>query len=623
MHLSPPTEAQTKSVYYAKWGKTVFACAFFCSMGVSTYSLAHQVHSHSSPLAKQATLTNENIALIEDLFNRALALAPEVLSAGEEGSLSTAYFKVAGYRIPLNNSFRNLMRGWIRLYRARIEEYCPCDIPEETLIKQAEENIAKGFFAIKIKEPAIHAGEHVAMTLYGYSARYGKVAALMKASAEVAEHSLSLFSMGKGIHIFCNVIDVMIFFILRKTQTFVRIFSNSHKAMNKNRANSLLLAFRSAFLNWIVNRAQNQVFFHLETADINPLALTKVDQEGAKKNKRASFAHRLSQKINPLITQIQQIDYALEQENLLDRERIKLLKTRGRLYRKMEKITKVSYKSFFGKRYKRFGFLLSRKLNKNYLKGESFLDTFISKKSFWPLAIQENILQRAFVSSVYEGSFPEPANQSMALAEDGVREGLAKEFVEKINQTSQLISGMNGNANQQLTHVHYVERKLMDIDNIFNPDMATRKRYFLAQEVELELTGFFEYWLKQIYKQIIQKEELNARERFRLRWEMEKFAYYAFAYADFLRMVSMVKDKSQLFFYKHKAMENYLIFYEHLSVISHIASSTQTEQSRKAMLEKSLHKLVSFQIQGDKRTVFSWIPFRTPLPYCQNLVKKT
>ena len=600
-------------ILFKKWKNIICVCALLLPIGANPHS----------PTQSQSQFA-ENTALSEDIFNRAVALAPEVLSAGEEGSLSTAYFKVAGYRIPLNNGFRNLVRGWIRLYRERMEEYCPCDIPEETLVKQAEENIAKGFFATKVKEPAIHAGEHITLTLYAYSARYGKVAALMKASAEVAEHSLALFSLGKGIHIFCNVIDVMIFFVLRKTQTFVRVFSGANKAMDKNKFSSLLIAFRSAFLSWIVNRAQKQVFFHLETADLHPFALTEVDHEGSKKNKRANFARRLSQKTAPLVAQIKQTDHSLEQANLPDRERIKLLKKREKLNKKMEKITEVSYKNFFGKRYKRFGLLLSRKLNRDYLRGNGFLDTLTSQKGLWPVAVQENILQRAFVSAVHEGSFPLLVNQTVALTADGVREGLAKEFVEKTKLSASSaprpLPGTEGNNQYHSQHVHHVEIKLMDIDTIFNPDVPVRKRYFLTQELEWELTGFFEYHLRQIYKKIIQKETLNARERFRLRWEMEKFAYYAFAYTDFLRMASMVKDKSRLFFYKHKAMENYLIFYEYLSALSQTASSTWTKQDRETLLKEKLQKIISFQIQREKRTAFSWIPFRTPLPHCRNLV---
>ena len=648
---------------------------------ITLWSHAH-THTHAP------SQSSENLLLTEELFNQAVMLAPEVLSASEKGSTNTAYFKVWGYHIPLNNGFRNLMRGWMRLYQQKIEAYCACDIPEETLLKHATASIAEGFFATKIGNPTSHAGEHIAMSLYSYSARYGKVAALLKASAEVVEHSLAFFSLGKGVHIFCNVIDVMIFFILRKTQTFTRVFSGSNNAMNKNKGSSLLMAFRSAFLSMLIKRAQKQVFFHLETTDINPITLAKVDQEGIKKHKRAAWVSRLSQKITPLIAQIQQIDSSLEQEGLLDQQKIKLLKKRRKLYRKMENITQVSQKNFFGKRYKRFGFLLSRKSTGTYLKGDSFLDTLISKPGFWPSAIQENILQNAFISAGKEGNFPNPVNQnqtgvgqtlpleqgvtseafssyredvrlgisnkiSLALKSDGVRSGLAQEFVEKINQIglekgaiSEVLSPHNQDVRQesmsstlsrqnpltestnayQTTHIHYVERKLMDIDNIFNPNLPIKERYFMANELELELTGFFEYHLKLIYQKIIQQQSFSIKERFKLRWKLEKFAYYAFAFADFLRMASMVKDKSHLFLFKHKAMENYLIFYEYLSSVSHMASSSVTKQNIDTTLEKNLQKIISFQIQREKRTAFSWwgwLPFHTPLPYCRNLVRTT
>ena len=576
----------------------------------------------------------ENPALVEEIFKQAVILAPEVLSAGEETKSSTEYFKVSGYLIPLNNGFRNLMRGWVRLYRKHIEEYCPCDISEEKIIRQTEESIAKGFFSVKVGEPVTHIGEHVALSLYGYSARYGKVIALIKASAEAVEHSLPIPSF------LCHAIDVMIFFILRKTQNFIRVFSGAHKNMQKNKMSSFVLAFRSAFISRVIKKAQNKVFFHLETANINSIALAEVDQEGTRKNKRDRFVHLMSKQTAPLIANIKTIDSTLEQESLSEKEKIKLLKKRRKLYRKMEKITQIHRKDFLGKRYMWSAFLVSRKFKRNYLKGQSFLDSLSAGPGLWPLSVQENILERAFIK---------PVNQNMALNQagfnieskaeqrgsqshpkaDGVRAGLAQEFVQKVNPTG-FVQGAAFEVLDKQTqydearHTQSVEKKLMDIDNIFNVDRKTKERYFLANELELELTGFFEYYLKRVYRQIIQSKDLSFRERAKLRWRIEKFAYYVFAYTDFLRMVSMVKDKRQLFLYKHKAMENYLIFYEYLSAVSRISSSSITKQDIDLIMEKHHQKILSFQIQREKRVAFSWfswLPFYTPLPHCRNLVR--
>ena len=572
-------------------------------------------------------MPSENALLKEELFKQAVILAPKVLSAGEEANLypngvSTPYFKVSGYRIPLNNGFRTLMRGWVRLYKNQIEEYCPCDLSEEDLVRQAEESIAKGFFATKIGAPAKHVGEHVALSLYGYSARYGKVIALIKASAEAVEHSLPIPSF------LCHAIDVMIFFILRKTQNFVRVFSGAHKNMQKNKISSLVMAFRSAFLSRLIKKTQNQVFFHLETAHINHRALAEVDQEGARKNKRAQFVQDLSNKTSPLIAKIKQIDMALETENVSEKEQIKLLKKRRKLYKKIEKTTTVNRKDFLGKRYMLSSFFISRKFKRTYLKGHSFLDSLTNGPGLWPLAYQENILERALIPTEQERAFLKPVNQSLALKPDGVRAGLAQEFVEKVDSKTDMATQTQFDRSNPtlIQHTHYVERKLMDIDNIFNPELKTKERYFLANELEWELTGFFEHYLKLMYKKIIQQKTLSFKERSQLRWRMEKFAYYVFAYTDFLRMVSMVKDKSQLFLYKHKAMENYLIFYEYLHATSQLDSPSITKQDIELMTEKHLQKIISFQIQREKRMAFSWfawIPFYTPLPHCRNLVRRT
>ncbi len=560
-----------------------------------------------SAVADTRNYSGDRIDLIEDIYEKAVALSPEVLSSAETPRHSQAYITVGRQHIALNAGFYDLVRGWIRLYRHELEQYCPCNINENELVRSAKDHTARGFFSSKVAGPLMHFAEHTGESTALLSTKYGKVAGALKASSEVAEHTLSIFLGGKGISFFCNVIDVVILFLFRKTQIYTRVFSNS-KSLNQNR---LWMIFRLAYLNRLMRIAQEKVFFYMETAEINHQNLTRLNREGAsKKNQRAKWLNNISQKAGPLLSQIQELDARLEQESISEKERRKLLKKRQKLYKKIENITTVYKKSFFGKRYKRFSLLKSRRGRPDHLKGVSFADTATAENWFWPLSIQENILERALRQ---EADKPLAQNQKSALPEDEIRTGLTREFIQKISDKQEPAK----------EHIRHIEHVLMDIDNIFNPSLTLKERYLLVHIIETGLIGFFKYYLNLMSNRLISSTtDIGFFGKIRLQGKLRgRFEYYVLAYSDFLRTTAMTKNKKAIAPYKHSAMESFLLFFEYLNELSHIARSSHTKPELWAKLDQNLKRIEAFQIQREKRTAYSWIPFRSPLPYCRNLLR--
>ena len=287
----------------------------------------------------------DNVNHIKEVYERAVALSPDVLEAAGE-SIAHPYLKVGKHYIPLNSGFYDVVRGWFRLYRNEINEYCSCNINEDELVQEAKDHIVRGFLYTKVGRHLAHFTEYVVVEAYGLSAKYGKVALVLKVSAELAETVLSIFVGGKGVHILCNMIDAMILFIFRKSQIYMRVFSNSG-IVNQNR---MLMMFRLAYMNRLMRKAQRKVFFHLESTAIDQAALVLVDGEGIKRNRRANWVDTVSEKATPILNRIKEIDIQLENKNLSNRQRARLFREREKLSRKIERLTQVSKKSFFWKK---------------------------------------------------------------------------------------------------------------------------------------------------------------------------------------------------------------------------------------------------------------------------------
>ena len=408
-------------------------------------------------------------------------------------------------------------------------------------------------------------------------------------------------------------------------------------------------------------KAESRIRFRLQSsALIDPEGLKSVNEEGRGDNRR-KWLERLSSRVAPILEKIREIETRLESQNLSEKERKKLATKKHKLYRKAGKLAEVSRKDFFGKRYKRYFWFRSRKGKRTHLNGHTVTDQAISHKGIWPAGVEENILERAFrlpSSNPEEGSvrpskaealsenppdpFFDPLREQGALTDltgsffyrmeqaeagenenlnlpsqqpDEIRRGLAEEFSEKIRKKA-------GITNKE-EHIKTIEYVLGDIEKIFDTSLSLKERHNLAFELEMILTGFFSYYLQVIFEEIL-PEKSSLRDRVKVRWKLSLFLRHSYIYADSLFAASLTKNPSVSASYKYEAMENLLILLEYLSKLSRITEGKrQKTATLLARLDQDLHPLNTSPFLGEKRTSFSFIPFKSPhRPACHDLMRK-
>ena len=570
-----------------------FFLLLFYSLLYSEKALAHSDHLSEWP--------NEAKALSKDLYERALLFSPEILSPKD--SISHPYITISGRKVHLNSPFWRLVRGWLRVYQEEIKTYCKCDIDPEQLAKQARDSISQGFFQSKmntLKHKAIRGMEEAAHL----GARYGKTFLVLFSASEIAETILF-----KGNHLICKANNILVLFTVQPLQTFARILSDS-KTFNQSR---LLTMARWAWISRAVNKAQRNVFFHLESAAIKKEGLYLVNQEGPG-NKREQWIQRVSKKISPLMEKIAKIDQELKENRLSERETKRLFKKKAALVKKADSATQLGRQSYLGERYKWLLGLISRKGRKNYLKGHSFPDEIFSSNWLWILAASENIMERAFIQTIEEKPnkyFMSLSNSAPSLPENAVRSGLAKEFSERLKER-----GLISNTEE---HTKATEQVLGEVEKIFDPALPLQEKYITSSLIEMTLNGFFSPYMEAAYKKLTEGN-MPWSTRIKLRFIHSSFYFYTTRYSAFLRTASLTKNKASLISYQYESMESLLSFFEYLIDLQEIIDSSQSKEETISRLEKNIRRIKTLQPYAEKKTAFRL--FGEALPLCRDLVRR-
>lgn len=531
------------------------------------------------------------------LYEKATALAPEMFHSPPS---PIHPFTMAGrQRTDWDAASGELIRSWARLFRHEIQHSCPCEIDENALVR---DHIARGMVSSYVR-PFLKKGT-IKITEIG--SQYGATAAILKGSAEAVETAIALTTPLKGIHLFCEPIDALIFFFVRKAEIYGRVFKNSG-LLNQNR---FAMSLQTAWARRKMKRAQQKVLLHLDLdrVDIDSEGLQSVNEDG-RKNNRNHYIERLASRVNPLLSQIKEIDDWMETQTVSPETEKKMKARKEKLYRKIAKLAVVSRKDFFGSRYGLSLYLFSRKGKKTHLKGHTLPDRLTSYHWLWPLQIQD-ILERSLVWQATE----EARNTHLFPEEDEIRRGLAEEFYENLPEHLR-------SPNQKEEHIRSVEYMMGDIGRIFDPSISVEKKHFLAFSTEMFLTGFFGHFLQIIHNEMSQN--LRFRSQLRLSWKLHKFVRHSRIYADFLFTASLTEDPAALVSYKYEAMENFLVLLKYLTKLSGIAHSVRTAPELFAVLDENLHSVQVSQVSREKRTTFSLIPFKKPTPpLCRDLVKE-
>ena len=573
----------------------------------------------------------------KDLYERALLFAPEILSPKD--SLSHPYIKINGKKVYLNSAFWRLVKGWLRVYQEEINSYCACEIDPEALAEKARDFVYQGYFqskTSKLKEIiGLKAIDSIEMIVH-LTAQYGNTALVLTGAAEVAE------TIAIGNHIVCKFNNALVLFMVQPIQAFARVLGDS-KTFNQNR---LLMMARRAWINHAVNKAQKKVFVHLESLKIENEGLHLVNQEGPK-DKREQWIQKVTKKAAPLLEKIAEIDRKLEESNLSERKRKKLLKRKRSLVEKTDSLTKLGKESYLGERYGWLLGLISRKGKEGYLKGHALPDEVTSLNWLWVLAASENIMERAFIRKVTKepppGTFrevypalrqtemrllPSPGFSSSdvteekiqerfiplpalppPLREDPIRKGLAREYSEKLKK-----SGLISDTEE---HIKFTEQILTDVEEIFNPSLSMKERYIIVSKIQMTLNSFFSPYMEMAYQKMIEGK-IGLWTRIKLRYTHSRFYYYTTRYSAFMLAASVTKNKASLISYKYESMESLLSFFEYLIDLREIESLPNKEEML-SRLKENIRRIETLRPYEEKKSAFNLFG----LPLCQDLVRRT
>ena len=591
------TLKQKKSISFYKYTILSF---FWISFIIPMQSFAHGKH-----------YSEKEIETALSVFEKAIMLSPELIDQTKTNSV-TPFYKVNGHKVYLNDGFWNLTKAWLRIYIQDFKNYCPCDLDPELMIQTAKTHAPSSLFK-QTTNKTKNTSQRISYQTSKLTAQYGKTAAVVKLSSEIAETILSVFMGLHGAHIFCNAIDLTIIPLARQFQKYIRVFSYG----NKLSYSRLIFSLRMAWLSRQTRKSQNKIFFIINTAlDFNEDNLEQVNQKGPKKH-RLLWLNKLKHKTDPLFEKISNLgaehynlENKLEEERAVKskiiRQQSKLIKQQEKLDHKISSYSKINRKSFFGNRFKRYLFLKSRKRQMTYMTGHHLSDKVAGKKTLWPLAVQENILEQVLNNK----------NQAHSLETepDEIQKALVKEFLSKRQAHSKTLF----NGEQQVVY-----SLLESIEQIFDIKKDTKARMMISLSIENVLAVLFGQYLQMSLTILEQRYSLSYKELIKLYWMFGRFTYSVYEFSDFLSSVSIIKNKDKIKFYKYETMEKLLAFLDYLYEIQMLLTNPQlTKEELFNKLQKRQQSLLSLSLLKDKKSTFSLIPFKKSKVTCKKLVEK-
>ena len=552
-------------------------------------SLSHKKHQQETGRQRQVARA---------IYERGAALHPELIFYPFR-SLVFPHSFYGKQRIDWDSVSGEIAINMMRLYRDELQTSCPFAINENAPVR---DYIAKGFIASNVLPPF----KQGILNVTEIGSKYGETAATAKGVAEGAETAVSVsIPWLNGIHLACHGIDVLIAFFTRKIQIYTRGFINS-RLLNQNR---LAMMARLTWVRRKMKKVEREVLFQLDLdrIDIDPEGLQSVNEKG-RKNNRKRYIETLSLKINPLLSQIKEINEWMKTHDISPEQEKRMEAKKEKLYRQIAKLAAVSRKDFFGSRYGLSIGLFSRKGKRTHLKGQALPDRFTSHPWLWPEQIRD-ILEESLLQQAAE----EIKNIHLVPEEDEIRRGLAEEFYENLPEHLRF-------SNKE-EHLRSVEYAMNDIGRIFDSATSVEKKHFLTVHVGEKLIGTFNFYLQIIFDEITQ--DIKFWSRIKLKYKIHQFEKYSYLFQDFLLTASLTEDPAALISYKYEAMENFLVLHEYLTELSAIAHSAKTVPELFAALDENLHPIQVLQVHRKKRTTFSLIPFKKPTPpLCRDLVRK-
>lgn len=469
------------------------------------------------------------------------------------------------------SGMRQLLEGYSRHYYQSLCKVCgPQPLTEEIFLQQlSAEPGRRGLvesFSHGLNEKLFHGIVDVAMGAADIGARLGRTILIMKAASEAIETVGSVFLGLKGLHLFCNAIDVGLLFGSRHMQTAARSFALAPLYDDSR----FKMFFKRMFIAAQVRSVFNRTQLEIGPLDVDEEILRDLDAQGPRRNwgffgehKRAKFVHWVDRKLqkNPE----KNVHFA------------------------------VSRKDFLGKRLKRSFFVLSRKRDPRHLANQQ--DNFsriLQKEELWVFSLQEGIINLADRRTNQQNPLPFSEVQARTPL-NSVSQGLLNE------------AALEGDINEaQSTTLRIL---LHELEWIFDPEKSHSSRYERARLFEVFFSSFLYRLMQKKWKE--QAEELNhyseIPEAFKERYRKGQFALQINHFADFLRVAassSHTGDRQDL---KFASADHMIRIFRHLQLINRMDNG---EIDRMALTE-SLQDLVwsSPFIQRGAAFKTGWFPF--------------
>ena len=639
--------------------QTLLTFVFFLS---SNFVLAHDHHGHDhdchtcevhGPHIEEAEL-EPALALFEPalaLFEKAYQLSPDLLPHLPHLPHSLIpYYKMRGNKIPLNQSFVVLMREWVNLFADEIEKNCDdCDIDREKLLEEAVKqeltesptNYSPENRFLKTASSKLHSNvQGISQFSVQVTTKYGKVTAALLGISEAFETVASVFMGMKGIHFICTPLQILIIPLGRKIQRYGRALFHYGPKLSHS---SLLLTSKMAWTTRTLHKKRRDVFFIIDQAlQFNQEQLEQVNSEGPTSlfrqgGHRLLWLERLQQKTDPLFTKKEELKIQLEQEGLTEVEKTKLTKKIHKLEKRIEELTKINQKEFFGNRFKRYLFLKSRKGRRAYMDGSDLKPfdfihrTLGSRALSWPLAPQfmvEQTLEKKDYTNTSLGEVESKPHK----ASDDVISGLVDEFLTEISYVNSTESGHSDRDkelfhetdqdSQSLEKKQAVEFFLSDFHNIFDVNQTLASRLMSAQAIEVLLTQFFAHYLRLAEDKILSSIPMSFREKLKFYGKIGSTQALAMEFGDFLIAVSMAKQSDKINFYKYETIEKFFTFLHYFGQLGQAIKKNPSAQELLEQLGKAHQRIQSFSLTREKNQQINYIPLRKRAGKCYDMTRK-
>ena len=356
--------------------------------------------------------------------------------------------------------------------------------------------------------------------------------------------------------------------------------------------------------------------------EFNEQQLEKVNQEGPTslfhpQGHRLLWLERLKKKTDPLFLKIDRLKTELEQPNLTDQKKNKLEKQIQTTQNKIENLTQINQKEFFGSRFKRYLFLKSRKGRKAYmdgldLKSFDFIHKILGGRNIsWSLAPQFMIEQTLEKESYRKDTLLGNSKTPVYKQSDDVISGLVDEFLSQ--------KTIPNKSSQSREAVHFF---ISDFHNLFDANQTSAERMMSAAALEILLTQFFAHYLKLAEDQMTSGDSISYRTKIKIYSKIGKIQNSAMQFTDFLMAAAFAVNPDKVNFYKYESIEKFFAFLNYFDQIGQIIKQDLSRQEALLQINQAEEKVKSFSITREKNSKINFIPFKKSKGRCYEMTRK-